>query len=118
MRFTLIKRVTTQGRGNRLLPASYLRWRPRCRFGLFVGNSVLVALARAWSVTTLSVILLSAAISLAPMWDRAIFVKSLFEALNTDPEMLQLAFAVTEAAPADQAGRAPGSLNDSDREGR
>jgi len=44
---------------------------------------------RAWSVTTIAVVLLSAGFSLAPVWDRAIFVKSLLEALNTNPALLQ-----------------------------
>jgi hypothetical protein len=35
------------------------------------------------------VVLLSAAVSLAPMWDRAIFAKSLLEALTTNPTLLQ-----------------------------
>jgi hypothetical protein len=43
----------------------------------------------AWSVTTTAVVLLSVAVSLAPMWDRPIFVKSLLEALNTNPTLLQ-----------------------------
>jgi hypothetical protein len=29
------------------------------------------------------------AVSLAPMWDRQIFAKSLLEALNTNPTLLQ-----------------------------
>jgi hypothetical protein len=29
------------------------------------------------------------AVSLTPMWDRAIFAKSLLEALNTNPALLQ-----------------------------
>ncbi|HTB42589.1 MAG TPA: hypothetical protein VK741_03100 [Acetobacteraceae bacterium] len=41
------------------------------------------------SVTTTAGVLLSAAVFLAPMWDRAIFVKSLLEALNTNPALLQ-----------------------------
>jgi hypothetical protein len=46
-------------------------------------------LVRAWLATTTAVVLLSAAVSFAPMWDGAIFVKSLLEALNTNPTLLQ-----------------------------
>lgn len=97
----LIVRVAKKHQGRPLLIASCLRPRPRHRPALGLsGNMILAALAQAWSVTTISVVMLSAAVSLAPMWDRAIFAKSLLEALNTDPEMLQLAVAVTDAAPA------------------
>jgi hypothetical protein len=39
------------------------------------------ALARAWQVTTVALALLLAALVLAPMWDRAIFMQALREAL-------------------------------------
>ena len=75
-------------RSRRLLMASHLRRRRRPALWSN-GTLVLAALVRAWSVTTAAVVLLSAAVSLAPMWDRAIFVKSLLEALNTNPALLQ-----------------------------
>ena len=86
----LVDWVTIERQSNRLLMASDLRRRPRRRPALWLtGTYVLTALVRAWSVTTAAVVLLSAAVSLAPMWDRAIFVKSLLEALNTNPALLQ-----------------------------
>ena len=79
------------------------------------GTDILTALARAWSVTSISVVMLSVAVCLAPMWDRATFVKSLIEALNSDPEMLQL--AVTDAA-ADQVSGAESSVSHTERPGQ
>ena len=90
----LIKRLTMQRWRGPLSTTSYLS--PGAR-----RNCVLVSLARAWCVTTLSVVLLSAAVSLAPVWDSGIFVKSLLEALNTDPEMLQLSVASDGALDVD-----------------
>jgi hypothetical protein len=91
--------------------------RRRCRRSGFwlTGNSVTITLARAWSVTTISVVMLSASVSLAPMWDRGIFVTSLLEGLNTDPDMLLLS-PVTDAVPANEAGNVQRSANTSDRE--
>jgi hypothetical protein len=86
----LVDRITAERLSNRVLRAPHLRRRPRRRPTLwFTGTCVVTALARAWSVTTTTVVLLSVAVSLAPMWDRAIFVKSLLEALNTNPTLLQ-----------------------------
>ena len=86
----LVDRITINRQSNRLLGASYLRPRPRRRPALWLtGTHAVTALVRAWSVTTTAVVLLSAAVSLAPMWDRAILVKSLLEALNTNPALLQ-----------------------------
>jgi hypothetical protein len=86
----LIDWVTIVRQGNRRLPASPLRLRPRRPPALWLaGMNVLTTPVRALSVTTAAVVLLSAAVSLAPMWDRTIFVKSLFEALNTNPALLQ-----------------------------
>jgi hypothetical protein len=115
---TWIERLTVQGRGNSPFKASYLRRTlRRRRLGWLTKNNILDALTQAWSAATISVVLLSAAVSLAPMWDRAIFVKSLLEALNTNPEMVQLAFAVTDAGPAGQGSSEQSSLNNSDGEG-
>jgi hypothetical protein len=71
-------------------------------------------------VTTIAVILLSAAVSLAPMWDRAIFLTSLLDALNSDPEMVQLAYPVPDDAPATQESgtRRSVDIDYSDGEGR
>jgi hypothetical protein len=86
----LIDWVTIVRQGNRRLLASPLRRRPRRPPALWLaGMNVLATPARALSVTTAAVVLSSAAVSLAPMWDRAIFVKSLLEALNTNPALLQ-----------------------------
>jgi hypothetical protein len=82
--------VTIERQSNRLLMASRLRRRPRGRPALWLTwTNVLTALVPAWSVTTTAVVLLSVAVSLTPMWDRAIFAKSLLEALNTNPALLQ-----------------------------
>jgi hypothetical protein len=86
----LIDRVTIERQSNRLLIASHLRRRPHRRLALWLTRTnVRTALVRALSVTTTAGVLLSAAVFLAPMWDRAIFVKSLLEALNTNPALLQ-----------------------------
>jgi hypothetical protein len=86
----LIDRATIGRQSNRILLASHLRRRPRRRPGPWLTwTNVLAALVPAWSVTTTAVVLLSVAVSLAPMWDRPIFVKSLLEALNTNPTLLQ-----------------------------
>jgi hypothetical protein len=81
----LIDWVTIVRQGNRRLLASPLRRRPRRPPALWLAGMNVLAL----SVTTAAVVLSSAAVSLAPMWDRAIFVKSLLEALNTNPALLQ-----------------------------
>src|SRR5271156_1971898 len=86
----LVGRVTIGRQSNRPLMASHRRRRPRRRLALWLTwTNVLTAPVPAWSVTTTAVVLLSAAVSLAPVWDRAIFVKSLLEALNTNPALLQ-----------------------------
>ena len=86
----LIDWVTIERRSSRLLIASEPRRRPRPRPALWLtGTYVLTTPVWALSITTGAVVLLSAAVSLAPMWDRAIFVKSLLEALNTNPALLQ-----------------------------
>ena len=86
----LVGRATIGRQSNRILLASHWRRRPRRRPGPWsTWTNVLAALVPAWSVTTTAVVLLSVAVSLAPMWDRRIFVKSLLEALNTNPTLLQ-----------------------------
>ncbi len=86
----LADRVTIEHLSDRLLRTSHLRRRTRRRPALWSnGTYVATALVRAWSVTTAAVVLLSAMVSVAPMWDRAIFMKSLLEALNTNPALMQ-----------------------------
>ena len=46
-------------------------------------------MARAWSVTAVALTLLLAALALAPMWDRAIFMQALHEALSRDAQRMQ-----------------------------
>jgi hypothetical protein len=114
----LIGRPTIGRHGSPIRGESFRRRKPAPRRApWWAGSGELTALAQAWSVTTISVVALSAAVALAPMWDRAIFVKSLLEALNTNPEMLQLSGAVTDSAPADQASNVQTSVNHSEREG-
>jgi hypothetical protein len=100
------KRPLMASRGRRRLRRHPAFW--------LAGTDSLAALAQAWSVTTIAVIVLCVTVSLAPMWDRAIFLKSLLDALNTDPEMLQLAYPVPDDAPASLASRAPRRAGDSD----
>ncbi|MGA8757220.1 MAG: hypothetical protein WB611_13005 [Stellaceae bacterium] len=44
---------------------------------------------RAWTLTTIAAALLLAALAVAPMWDGAIFVKALRDALGRDPQLMQ-----------------------------
>jgi hypothetical protein len=86
----LINWVTIERQSNRHLMASHLRRRPRGRPALWLtGTYVLATPVRALAVTATAVVLLSAAVSFAPMWDRAIFVKSVLEALHTNPALMQ-----------------------------
>jgi len=64
-------------------------------------TELLDALARAWSVATIAVVLLSGALALAPMWDRTIFLQALREALSANPDPLQPADEAPVDAPAD-----------------
>jgi hypothetical protein len=50
---------------------------------------VLVTSVQGLSVSAIAVVLFCAAVSFAPMWDPAIFMRSLLEALNTNPALLQ-----------------------------
>jgi hypothetical protein len=52
-------------------------------------TEVLAALARAWSVAMIAVILLGGALALAAIWNGAIFCEALHEALSTNPELPQ-----------------------------
>lgn len=62
----------------------------------------LSALARAWSVTVIATSILLAALAVAPVWDSAIFLAALRDALSGDPQLTQ----PLDATPADIA---PGS---------
>lgn len=57
-------------------------------------TDVLAALARAWAVATITMVLFCSALALAPMWDGAIFLQGLHEALSTNPELPQPADGV------------------------
>lgn len=69
------------------------RARKRWRFsrGLSWPNAIdaLTALVRAWTVTTIAVALLLAALAVAPMWDGAIFMQALRDGLGRDPQLMQ-----------------------------
>ena len=64
-------------------------------------TEVLTALARAWQVTTIATALLLATLAIAPIWDRAIFMQALRDALSGDPQLTQ----PVDEAPANAAGR-------------
>lgn len=51
-------------------------------------TEAMIALARAWSVTTIALTLLLAALALAPLWDPAIFMQALHQALSGDSRMM------------------------------
>jgi hypothetical protein len=52
-------------------------------------TEVLAALVRAWTVTTIAAALLLAALAVAPVWDGAIFMQALRDALGRDPQLMQ-----------------------------
>jgi hypothetical protein len=86
----LVGWVTIERQSNRLLTASPLRQWPRRRPGLWLPwTNILTAFVRAWPVTMAALVLLCATVFVAPVWDRAIFMKSLLEALNTNPALMQ-----------------------------
>jgi hypothetical protein len=66
----------------------------------------LVALARAWTVTTIVAALLLAALAVAPMWDGAIFLQALRDALGRDPQLMQ----PIEETPAEAQGKPKSSF--------
>jgi hypothetical protein len=45
----------------------------------------LIALAAAWRVSALAVSILTAALAIAPYWDKSIYLKALREALRSVP---------------------------------
>jgi hypothetical protein len=60
-------------------------------------NEALSALTRAWVVAVIATMLLAAALAVAPLWDRAVYMQALRDSLNTDPQMMQ----PVDMAPAD-----------------
>ena len=63
-------------------------------------DTVLTALARAWTVTIIATTLLFAVLAIAPMWDGAIFRQALRDALRADPELAQPVDEAAADAPA------------------
>jgi hypothetical protein len=91
---------TMAGRPNKRASTASRRERQRLR-GIKPradASTTLIALARAWLVTTVACTLLLVALAIAPMWDRTIFMQALREALSTDPQLTQ---------PADEATADP-----------
>jgi hypothetical protein len=60
-------------------------------------TEVLAALARAWTVTTIATALFLVALAMTPVWDGAIFMHALRDALSGDPQLTQ----PLDEAPAD-----------------
>lgn len=48
-------------------------------------DDALSALASAWRVSLVASILLFAALAIAPVWDRDVYIKALHEALTMEP---------------------------------
>jgi hypothetical protein len=67
-------------------------------------SAALPALARAWVVTTIATTLLIAALAIAPLWDREIYLRALRDALCTNPEMA-LPLDDTDSRPASEPVR-------------
>jgi hypothetical protein len=65
-------------------------------------TEALTALARAWTVTTIATAIFLAALAAAPMWDSAIFLQALRDALGGDPQLTQ---PIDEAPAGASAGR-------------
>jgi hypothetical protein len=63
----------------------------------------LTALTRAWTVTTIAAALFLAALAVAPMWDSAIFLHALRDALGRDPQLAQPIDETPADAPVDRA---------------
>ncbi len=71
-------------------------------------TEALAALARAWTVTTIATVLFLVALAIAPVWDGAIFMQALRDALSGDPQLTQPIDEAPAAAPADrETPRAP-----------
>jgi len=63
------------------------------------------ALARARQVATVALTLLLAALVLAPMWDRAIFMLALREALSRDAQLMQSLEAPADSSASPETNR-------------
>lgn len=89
-------------------PRNRVRKRWRFSRGLPWPNAIdaLAALVRAWTVTTIAVALLLAALAVAPMWDGAIFMQALRDGLGRDPQLMQ----PIDETPADTQGKPKFSL--------
>ncbi len=57
--------------------------------GCLDASEIFIALARAWMVTIIATALLCIALAVAQVWDRAIYMDGLRDALSRDPQMAQ-----------------------------
>jgi hypothetical protein len=95
---TMAKRPRTKSLRNRGSIATRKRWQPFRSVEPWPNASdAIAALARAWIVAMIATTLLGVALAIAPLWDRAIFMQALRDALSTDLETAQPA----DEAPAD-----------------
>jgi hypothetical protein len=62
-------------------------------------TEALAALVQAWIVTTIATTLLFASLALAPMWDGAIFLHALRDALGQDSQLMQPIDETADDAP-------------------
>lgn len=65
-------------------------------------TQALAALERAWTVTVIATLLFLAALAVAPVWDGAIFMQGLRDALSGDPQLMLTIDEVPADAPADR----------------
>ena len=71
-------------------------------------TEALAALARAWTVTTIATVLFLVALAIAPVWDGAIYIQGLRDALSGDPQLMQPINEAPGGAPANrETPRAP-----------
>jgi hypothetical protein len=71
-------------------------------------TGALAALARAWTVTTIATVLFLVALAIAPVWDGAIYIQGLRDALSGDPQLMQPINEAPADAPAERkTPRAP-----------
>lgn len=95
----MAKRPRTKWLRNRGSISTRKRWQPFRSVQPWPNASdAIAALARAWIVAMIATTLLGVALAIAPLWDRAIFMQALRDALSTDPETAQ---------PADEAPAGP-----------
>ena len=64
-------------------------------------TDALAALAQAWTVTMIATALFLVALAIAPIWDGAIFMQALCDALRGDPQLMQ----PLDEAPVDDPAR-------------